>query len=113
MSLAPHKFHGPKGVGILFIREGIDIEPALTGGGQESGQRPGTVNVPFAVGAAKSFELAMAKVDENVAHCRAVRDHLVQSILAKIPEGCVFTGDPTDRLPHHASFAFEISVATT
>ena len=107
MSLAPHKFHGPKGVGILYIREGVDIEPALTGGGQENGQRPGTVNVPFAVGAAKAFELAMERVDENVAHCKAVRDRLVTLITKNVGEGCVYTGDPVDRLPHHASFAFE------
>ena len=106
LSLAPHKFYGPKGVGILYVRDGVTLTPALTGGGQENGQRPGTVNVPFAVGAAKALELAMANLTANNAHYRLVRDRLIEKVLTAIPEGSLLTGDPVNRLPHHASFAF-------
>ncbi len=106
LSIAPHKFYGPKGVGILYARRGIELVPSLTGGGQEDGRRSGTVNVAFAVGAAKAFELAQAEMDERVAHYTALRDRLIQGVLAAIPpEEIVLTGHPDERLPHHASFA--------
>ncbi|MCB8959748.1 MAG: cysteine desulfurase [Ardenticatenales bacterium] len=107
LSMAPHKFYGPKGVGILYVRDGVELLPALTGGGQENGQRPGTVNVPFAVGAAAAFALAMRDLEANVVHCQAVRDRLIERVLTQVPAGCLLTGDPVERLPHHVSFAFE------
>jgi cysteine desulfurase len=106
MSIAPHKFYGPKGVGVLYARRGIDLVASLTGGGQEDGRRSGTVNVPFAVGAAKAFELAMAELDERNNHYQTLRDHLIDGLLAAFPNDCVLTGHPTERLPHNASFAF-------
>jgi cysteine desulfurase len=106
MSIAPHKFYGPKGVGVLYARRGIDLVASLTGGGQEDGRRSGTVNVPFAVGAAKAFELAMAELDERNNHYQTLRDHLIDGLLAAFPHDCVLTGHPTERLPHNASFAF-------
>ncbi len=106
LSLAAHKFYGPKGVGILYVREGIRLVSALTGGGQEDGRRSGTVNVAFAVGAAQAFQLAQAQLDERVAHDIALRDYLIAGVLAVIPgNGIRLTGHPTERLPHHASFA--------
>ncbi len=106
LSLAPHKFYGPKGVGVLYVRQGIELAPALTGGGQEAGRRAGTVNVPFAVGAATAFQLAMAQREGDVTHCQKLRDTLIAGILAAFPTDCRLTGHPTQRLPHHASFAF-------
>ena len=106
MSMAPHKFYGPKGVGILFVRKGISLESAMTGGGQEDGRRAGTVNVPFAVGAARAFELAMARREEQNRHCTRLRDRLIAGILENCPQDSIqLTGHPLQRLPHHASFA--------
>ncbi len=105
MSLAPHKFYGPKGVGILYVRQDVDMVSSLTGGGQEDGRRAGTVNVPFAVGAAESLRLALADREASVAHYEALRDRLIDGVLSAMPEDCILTGHPTERLPHNASFA--------
>ncbi|NKQ36421.1 MAG: cysteine desulfurase [Chloroflexi bacterium] len=106
LSIAPHKFYGPKGVGVLYVRQGIELVSSLTGGGQEDGRRSGTVNVAFAVGAAKAFTLAQNEMDERIAHYTTLRDRLIQGILAAIPtEDIILTGHPDERLPHHASFA--------
>ena len=106
VSMAPHKFYGPKGVGILYVRDGVTLFPAQTGGGQEEGRRPGTVNVPFAVGAAKAFQLAQDGLENHNAHLRAIRDRLISGILDAVGDGVRLTGHPIERLPHHASFAF-------
>lgn len=106
MSLAPHKFYGPKGVGILYVRQGIDLVPALTGGGQEGGRRAGTVNVPFAVGAAEALRLASLEREQTVAHYLHLSRALIDGVLGALPDSCVLTGHPTQRLPHNASFAF-------
>jgi cysteine desulfurase len=106
LTIAPHKFYGPKGVGILIARPEIDLVPALTGGGHERGLRAGTLNVPLIVGAAEALRLAMAELDERLAHVRPLRDRLLAELPAALPGQCVVTGHPTERLPHHASFAF-------
>jgi cysteine desulfurase len=106
VSFAPHKFYGPKGVGFLYVRHGIELVSSLTGGSQEEGRRAGTVNVPFAVGAAEAFRLAMEQREENTAHYTSLRDRLLTAIPAAIPDICRVTGHPTERLPHNASFAF-------
>ena len=107
MSIAPHKFYGPKGVGILYVRSGIRLESSLTGGGQEEGRRSGTVNVPFAVGAAKALSLAMEHLESRTAHYVKLRDRLIEGILTAVPEGCQLTGHPINRLPNHSSFVFD------
>lgn len=106
LSLAPHKFYGPKGIGILYVRQGVELVSSLTGGGQEDGRRAGTVNVPFAVGAATALQLAMDEMEETVAHYRSLRDQLIDGILATFGDNCILTGHPVQRLPHNASFAF-------
>ena len=106
LSLAPHKFYGPKGVGILYVRQGVDLVSNLTGGGQENGRRAGTVNVPFAVGAAKALRLALDGRHESIAHYRQLTERLIDGLLTALPESCILTGHPVDRLPHNASFAF-------
>lgn len=105
MSIAPHKFYGPKGVGILYVQKDVELVSSLTGGGQEDGRRAGTVNVPFAVGSAESLRLALEEREQNIAHYESLRDRLIDGVLAALPEDCILTGHPTDRLPHNASFA--------
>jgi cysteine desulfurase len=106
LSLAPHKFYGPKGVGILVVRDGVTLVPALTGGGHEDGRRSGTVNVPYAVGAAAALQLAYAEMDVRLAHYQHLRDYLIDGMLTAVPQDCLLTGHPSQRLPQHASFAF-------
>jgi cysteine desulfurase len=106
MSLAPHKLYGPKGVGILYVRKGVQLVSTLTGGGQEEGRRAGTVNVPFAVGGAEAFRLVHAEREALISHSQQLRDRLIDGVLSAIPETSIqLTGHPTQRLPHHASFA--------
>ena len=105
MTLAPHKFYGPKGVGVLIVQPGVDLLPTLTGGGHEGGLRAGTTNVPLVVGAAEAFRLAMVEREERLAHVTPLRDRLLRELPAALPGRWVVTGHPTDRLPHHASFA--------
>lgn len=105
-SFAPHKFYGPKGIGFLYVRRGVELLPALTGGSQEYGRRAGTENVPYAVGAATAFAFAMAELAENAGHYTQLRDRLIEGVLAALPGDAILTGHPEERLPHNASFAF-------
>ncbi|VAW32522.1 Cysteine desulfurase [hydrothermal vent metagenome] len=108
LTIAPHKFYGPKGVGILYVRGGIELVSPLTGGGQEDGRRSGTVNVAFAVGATEAFKLAQSQIEENVAHYVSLRNQLIEGMLTAVPsDEIILTGHPTQRLPHHASFALQ------
>lgn len=106
MSLAPHKFYGPKGIGILYVQKDVNLIPALTGGSQEGGRRAGTVNVPYAVGAAKALRLAVQEQEEVTAHYKRLTDTLIDGLLSELPQVCRLTGHPTQRLPQTASFAF-------
>lgn len=106
LSLAAHKFYGPKGIGVLYARESVDIISNLTGGGQENGRRSGTENVPYAVGAAEAFRLVVEGRDHDLKHYADLRDRLLLGLQAAVPEGLVMTGHPQERLHHNASFAF-------
>jgi len=106
LSLAPHKFYGPKGIGILYVRQNVNLVSTLTGGGQENGRRAGTANVPFAVGAAKALMLALEERDESIAHYARLTARLTEGLLGSLHGDCVLTGHPIKRLPHNASFAF-------
>ena len=105
LSLSSHKFYGPKGVGILYARQGMRILPQLQGGSQERGKRAGTENVAGIVGAATALRLAYEDLPEVLPRIVALRDRLVSGILT-IP-GSHLTGHPTERLPNNASFVFE------
>ncbi len=105
MALAAHKFYGPKGVGLLYVRRDTPLLPAITGGGHERGRRPGTVNVAGAVGLATALQLAEDGRVAEAARLRHLRDRLITGVLATI-SGSRLTGHPVQRLPHHASFAF-------
>lgn len=106
MSLSAHKFYGPKGVGVLYIRKGIDLVPSQTGGSHEENRRAGTHNTPAIVGMAYALQWAYEERESRIAHYRAMRDQLIAGILAQVPE-VELTGHPHDRLPSHASFVFE------
>lgn len=104
MSFAAHKFHGPKGVGSLYIRRGLRVRPLIIGGPQEHGRRGGTENVPGIVGMGKAAELAKKALPE-MDRVRAMRDRLEQSILNAIPDAVV-NGSVENRLPNTTSLSF-------
>lgn len=106
MSISGHKFYGPKGVGVLYVRENTPIEPVQTGGSHEHGLRSGTHNTPLIVGLAKALEIAYADRNAHIAHYQAMRDRLITGILDRVPD-VELTGHPTNRLPSHASFVFK------
>lgn len=93
INAAGHKFHGPKGVGILYINENIKIHPFVNGGSQERGMRAGTENIYGIVGFAKALEIAVANMETESRHIKEVRDYMKESLLKNIP-GVYFNGDP-------------------
>lgn len=105
LSLSAHKFHGPKGVGALYVRKGIVLSNLIEGGAQERGKRAGTENVPAIMGMAAAFADACAHRDENNAHMQKLRDKLIAG-LSTIPHS-VLNGDREDRLPGNVHFCFE------
>jgi len=105
LSLSAHKFYGPKGVGILYTRQGIRILPQMQGGSQERGRRAGTENIAGIVGAATALQLAQAEMEQATPRITALRDRLIKGVLT-IPQSRL-TGHPTQRLPNNASFCFE------
>jgi cysteine desulfurase len=106
LSLSGHKFHGPKGVGVLYVRRGTVCWPTIHGGGQERGRRAGTENVAGIVGLAIALELAQSDREARNAHVAALRDRLIEETLRAVP-GAFLTGHPSQRLPNLASFCFE------
>jgi len=106
LALSAHKFYGPKGVGVLYIRRGTELTPALTGGGHERGRRPGTVNVAEIVGLATALKLAQQSRESENDRVSRLRDKLVAGVLDKVPD-VRLTGHPTERLPNNASLAFK------
>jgi cysteine desulfurase len=108
MSFSAHKLYGPKGIGALYLRRGTAIEPLLKGGGQERGRRPGTENVPLAVGFAKAVELAVAGISAESDRLRGLRDALEAELRRRF-KGLQVNGHPTDRLPHILNVSFESS----
>jgi len=105
LSLSAHKFYGPKGMGILYARQGMRLLPQLQGGSQERGRRAGTENVAGIVGTATALRLAYESLDEVTPRIQALRDRLIEGVLT-IPHSRL-SGHPTDRLPNNASFCFE------
>ena len=106
LSLSAHKFHGPKGVGVLYVRRGTPFEPQQMGGGQERERRSGTENVPGVVGFAEAFRLATEERDALAAHCRRLRDRIVEGIAERI-DGVHLNGHPTQRLANNVNVSFE------
>lgn len=105
LSLSAHKFHGPKGIGVLYARKGILLTPLIEGGAQERGKRASTENVPAIMGMAAALDEACAHLDENAAKLTALRDKLIAG-LSEIPHS-ILNGDAVHRLPGNVNFCFE------
>ncbi len=106
LSLAGNQFYGPKGSGALWMRKGVRLIPLIDGGVQEGGRRPGTEDVPAIVGMGKAAELAKSNMASSMQMISKLRDKLIKGILSKVDHS-ILTGDPVQRLPHHASFCIE------
>lgn len=105
LSLSAHKFHGPKGVGLLYARKGVRLTNIIEGGAQERGKRAGTENIPGIIGMVAALKEANANIDANAEKVSALRDRLIEG-LEKIPHSAL-NGDRTKRLPGNVSFCFE------
>ena len=105
LSLSAHKFHGPKGVGVLYARRGVPLTSLIEGGAQERGKRAGTENIPGIMGMAAALKEACEHVEANAAHVTHLRDRLIEG-LSQIPHSAL-NGDPVNRLPGNVSFCFE------
>ncbi len=104
MTASSHKIYGPKGAALLFVKEGVDIEPLLHGGGQERGLRSSTVNVPAIVGFARASEIAFSEMAKEKERLSKLRDRMIKEVL-KI-DNCYLNGHPQKRLPNNANFRF-------
>jgi cysteine desulfurase len=105
MTLSAHKMYGPKGIGALFVRRGVPVDPMLHGGGQERGRRPGTENVPLAVGFAEAFRLSLEGREEESVRLRSLRDSLELRLREAFPS-LIVNGDRGERLPHILNISF-------
>jgi cysteine desulfurase len=105
LSISAHKFHGPKGVGALYIRKGIRLAKLLYGGHHERDRRPGTENVPGIVGFGRAAELSRLHLETRSAKMRQLRDHFERQVLSLIP-GVRINGDPESRLPNISNLSF-------
>ncbi len=105
LSISSHKINGPKGIGALYIRKGISIDPVILGGGQENGLRSGTENVANIVGFGKACELSRINLLENISRMKKLRDYISTKIIQEIPQ-VILNGHPESRLPNNIHFTF-------
>lgn len=106
LSLSAHKIYGPKGIGVLYVRRGVRLQPQLHGGHHERDRRAGTESVPLIVGLGKAAELARERLPEFATRVRGLRDYLEAELLRRVP-GIIRNGDAERRVPHIANFSFE------
>ncbi len=106
MSMSSHKIYGPKGVGALYVRNGLKVQSILTGGHQERMKRGGTTNVPGIVGYAEAFRIAKRDMDKNFEYVSSLRDHFIDRVLAEVPF-VKLNGPRQNRLPANADFSFK------
>lgn len=105
LSLSAHKFHGPRGIGALYVKRGIELTSLMEGGGQERGKRPGTENLPAIMGMAAALKEECSLMEENAARVAAMRDRLLQGLF-QIPYS-ILNGPKDNRLPGNVNFCFE------
>ncbi len=106
MSMSAHKIYGPKGIGALYMRKGLRLPNFIHGGAQEMGRRAGTENLPSIVGFGKAAELAQENLEQHIAHCKNLRDYLVERITSEIPDTFV-NGTMERRHPGNANITFK------
>ncbi len=106
LSASSHKMYGPKGAALLYVREGVKIEPILHGGGQEAGLRSSTVNIPAIAGFAEACSICKKEMKGESQRLKILRDKLIKGILKKIPDSYL-NGHPEKRLPNNANFRFD------
>jgi cysteine desulfurase len=106
LSLGAHKFYGPKGAGVLYLRQGTNLLPIQTGGGHEHGLRAGTQNTAYIAAMALAYEIVQSDIEERAKQLQELRDQIIDRVLATVPDAKL-SGHPTERLPNHASFVFK------
>jgi len=106
LALSGHKLHAPKGVGALYIRRGVKVNPLILGGHQERGRRAGTENVPYIAALGKACELAQVLIEREQTEVRVLRDRLEQGILERCPD-CTVNGGEAERLPNTVNVSFK------
>lgn len=106
LSMSGHKLHGPKGVGALYVRKGVKLDPLIHGGAQERGFRAGTENLPGVVGLGKAIEIAHMHLAENAARMTMLRERLLNGLMARVPN-MRLNGHPTQRLPGNVNLSFD------
>ncbi|TET59565.1 MAG: cysteine desulfurase [Candidatus Stahlbacteria bacterium] len=106
LTISSNDIYGPKGIGILYVRKGIRINPLMIGGGQEFGLRSGTENIPAIVGMAKAVDIMQNEMQQEVRRFKGYQDQLIKNILEKIPKSYL-NGHPEERLPNNAHFRFD------
>ncbi len=106
MTLSSNEIYGPNGIGVLYVRKGIRINPLIIGGGQERGLRSGTENIPGIVGMAKAVDIMQNEMRQEVRRFKGYQDQLIKNILEKIPKSYL-NGHPVDRLPNNTHFRFD------
>lgn len=112
LSISGHKFHGPKGVGFLYVKNGVAIDPLMHGGSQESGHRAGTQNLPGIIGMQKAAEIAFENLGKNQQYMAELRQYFIDQIIKEIP--CAkLNGDPINRLPNNINMSFKGFLAGT
>ena len=105
LSLSAHKFHGPKGIGVLYARQGVRLSNIIEGGAQERGKRAGTENIPAIMGMAEALEESCRNMAKNASYVSSLRDKLIKG-LSNIPHSAL-NGDRINRLPGNVNFCFE------
>jgi cysteine desulfurase len=106
MAISAHKFHGPKGVGALYIKGGTKLRPLIYGGGQEGGIRSSTENIPGIVGLGEAIKLGASEMEESIARMESIRDRIIEKTLARL-NGCYLNGPREKRLCSNAHFRFD------
>ncbi|MGB7055961.1 MAG: cysteine desulfurase family protein, partial [bacterium] len=106
LSMSSNDLYGPKGLGVLYLRAGVRVNPLIIGGGQERGLRSGTENIPAIAGMKRAVEIIQQEMEEETKRFKEYRDRLIKEVLDRVPR-CYLNGHPTERLPNNAHFRFD------
>jgi cysteine desulfurase len=106
LSMSSNDLYGPKGLGVLYLRKGVRVNPLIIGGGQERGLRSGTENIPAIAGMKRAVEIIQQEMNQETKRFQGYRDRLIETVLDRVPR-CYLNGHPTQRLPNNAHFRFD------